>query len=54
MILRPPSERGGSNSNKINVFDWVMILKFIGSEGFSAAVPTDEVEKGPFPSRLTA
>lgn len=31
-----------------------MILKLIGSEGFSAAVPTDEIENGPLPSRLTA
>ncbi len=31
-----------------------MILKLIGTEGFSAAYPTTVLDTGPSPSRLTA
>lgn len=36
-MLKPPSERGASNSNDTRVDDWRVIMKLIGSDGFSAA-----------------
>ena len=53
-MLRPPSLTGASNSNVTKVDDYRTILKFTGSDGFSAAYPTTVLDMGPSPSKFTA